>query len=402
LLLALRSANFRWYTLGLLTFATAQEMQRFMLPWLAYDQTGSKAVLGLASFSVGIGTLVFTPLGGLAADRLGRIQTIRITQSFLALLAGLLALGLLVGVIGVAHLLVFGVLTGVLAAFDQPSRQALVPRLVPREALLNATALTSSIWSLARISGPGVGGILLAVFVATGHGPLGVFLVVMAGFAIMVVCASRIHISVPKAGQRASVLSDLKEGIHFIVSRPAVRTLLLIVFANSLFGTSFVVLMPAFAREVYHVDAGGLGALVASIGLGALVGTALLAVFGGARKRGPMLLATSIAYGLLLIAFANSREYSLAIPLLLLAGAMGAWYTAADGTLLQLMIPDALLGRVMGVYSLGFSLGPLGGALSGAMAELWGPPVATMVGGCLVVLVSVSILVMAPHVRSLE
>ena len=159
--------------------------------------------------------------------------------------------------------------------------------------------------------------------------------------------------------------------------------------------------MPAFAREIYGVDTAGLGLLVASSGVGALLGSIALALFGARMRRGRVALASSLGFGLAVIAFSLSRSLPIGLAILLVAGAINAVSFTTAQTLLQVSVPDRIRGRVMGIYALTFSLSTLGAAISGALAALVGPSAAVLTGGALVLVAAASVAVLSPTIREL-
>lgn len=399
---ALAQRSFRWYWIGMFGLAFATEVQRFSFPWLAYYLTESTIMVGLVGLFLGLPALVLTPFGGVLADRAGRGAIIRITLA--AALAGSAALALLLlvfGEINVWIVLGFAALSGALSAFDGPARQAIVPGLVPRSALLNAMALTSSAWSISRIAGPAVAGVLLAVLLAWNAGPGGVFLTAAAGYGLIYLCMRQVQVPpLPPRASNQSVLREMAEGFRYIGRDRLVRILFVIMFVNSTFGMSYLLIMPVFAAEVFEVDTTGLGLMVSSVGIGALLGTFLLASTGGFQHRGRVLIVTSVLFGVALIAFALSVSFVMALIVLLLSGGIASWYQTNAHTLLQMIVPDAVRGRVMGTYTLIWALAPLGAAILGAMAAVWSAPTAVAIGGTVVVVVTLVSAVLVREMRA--
>ena len=170
---------------------------------------------------------------------------------------------------------------------------------------------------------------------------------------------------------------------------------------NSLFGMSYVVLLPVFAREVLRVGSQGFGFLMGVSGIGALVGSTTIAVLGNVPHKGALMLSAAAGFGLLLIVFAFSQSYILSLGVLLVSGTMNAFYMTSVNTSLQALVPDHLRGRVMGVYSLTWSLIPLGGLLGGGIATVASAPIAVGLGGGLTVAVALAVALTQPQVRRL-
>jgi len=400
--LALRERNYRWFSGGMVSFTLAQSMIRFLLPWLAYDMTGSTLALGLVGLALAAPNVLLAPFGGVWSDRLDRAALVRFTQTTVTALIATFALLVLAGTLQLWYLVLFAFAIGSVTAFDQPARQALIPALVPIAALTTALALNQMTWSLAGIVGPATAGALLAVTIPLGLGPGPIFVLTAAGSAAMVFATLQIRI--PRARDRAARRPwsvEFLEGARFIVADPAARGLTFISFSGSILGSSYLFLMPAFAREIYGVDTTGLGLLVASSGVGALLGSIALALFGARMRRGRVALASSLGFGLAVIAFSLSRSLPIGLAILLVAGAINAVSFTTAQTLLQVSVPDRIRGRVMGIYALTFSLSTLGAAISGALAALVGPSAAVLTGGALVLVAAASVAVLSPTIREL-
>jgi MFS family permease len=393
---------FRWYWIGLWGLALSISVQNFALPWLAFHLTGSTLMVGLMAFCVGVPNAVLSPFGGVLADRAGRARVIRATQSlaflFSVALAGFLALG---G--DVWGVMVLAMLLGGVAAFDQPARQAIVPSLVPRDLLVNAMALSSTAWTSSRIIGPAVAGGTLALLLAAGLGPGALFALAAIGYGLMAICMRRVKLpAMPLRDRSRSVPRDLADGFVYVGTHRVVATLFVVLLASSLFGMSFLILMPVLAKEVYLVDEAGLGLLVACFGVGGLVGTILLAAIGSARHRGRVTVLGAVAFGSLLVILAASSSLVVSVPAMFAIGFSYAVFHTAAHTVLQVIVPDEYRGRVMANYSLMWSFGTVGGAIMGAMAALLGVQVAVGIGGALVVGFAIGCLLVTPQIWALD
>jgi MFS family permease len=400
--LALRERNYRWFSGGMVSFTLSQSMIRFLLPWLAYDITGSTLALGLVGFALAGPNVLLAPFGGMWADRLERAALVRFTQTTVTLLIGSFAILVFAGTLQLPYLVLFAFAIGGVTAFDQPARQALIPALVPMAALTTALALNQMTWSLAGIVGPATAGALLAITIPLGLGPGPIFMLTVAGSAAMVFAT--LHIRIPRARERTARRHwsvEFLEGARFIVADPAARGLTFISFSGSILGSSYLFLMPAFAHEIYGVDTAGLGLLVASSGVGALLGSVVLALFGGRMRRGRVALASSFGFGIAVVAFSLSRSLPIGLAILLVAGAINAISFTTAQTLLQVSVPDRIRGRVMGIYALTFSLSTLGAAISGTLAAFIGPSAAVLIGGALVLVAAASVALLSPTIREL-
>jgi len=276
------------------------------------------------------------------------------------------------------HVLVLAALLGVVNAFDIPGRQAFVVDMVGKEDLLNAIALNSSMVNGARIVGPALAGVLVAVI---GEGWCFFlnaisYLAVIAGLVSM---RLRHHSRNPRDG---SALASIIEGFRFVGRTSPVRALLLLLGLVSLMGMPYSVLMPIFADQILHGGASGLGLLMGASGLGALLGALSLAARTGVFGLGRWVALSASGFGISLILFSASRHFWLSALLLIPAGFAMMVEMASSNTLIQAMSPDHLRGRVMAVYSMMFMGMALFGALfAGTLAERIGAPMTVAIGG---------------------
>jgi MFS family permease len=312
---------------------------------------------------------------GVIIDRFPRRRILLFTQTWFMLLAAVLALITYLGIVQYWHILVLAALLGVANALDMPARQAFYVDMGDREDLLNAIALNSSVFNGARIIGPAVSGLLIA---ALGEAPaFGLnaisYLAVIAGLLLM-----RLRPFEPPS-QTGSQLLAIKEGLSFILSDRRVFGLVGMVALLSFFAFPFLVLLPAFASDVLEIGAEGYGALLAAQGAGALLGALSLAAGGERVNKGILLLfSRSLLAGATLV-FALSRTPLLSMTAMFCAGFSFITQLALTNTVIQLLVPDALRGRVMSTYT--WALGgfwPLGSLLIGALGDQFGAPRAVL------------------------
>jgi MFS family permease len=358
-------------------------MQSVALGWLVLELTNSAFAVGLNQALRSFGVLVFTLYAGTVVDRVEKRRLIVCTQLLQMLEA--LALGVLVWTQGVAtwQVMVLALGFGVVNAFDIPARQAFIAELVPKDDLMNAIALNSSMFNAARIVGPAVAGVLIG---AAGIGAC----FFLNGVSYIAVVAGLLAMRLPPFTARptaASGWAGFRVGVGFIRRDPRVLALVLLVAAFSVCGFPFLVLMPVVARDVLHTDARGYGVLMAAVGIGAMLGALGLAVAGQRVPKGRALLAGGGAFATLLALFAAARSFSLAALLLALVGCAMIITTALANTMLQTIVPDELRGRVMAFYAFVFvGMAPFGAFLAGLLAEHTSAPVAIAWGGvgCLI------------------
>jgi MFS family permease len=274
--------------------------------------------------------------------------------------------------------MVLTTLFGVVIAFDIPARQSFLMDMVGREDLFNAIALNSSMFNAARIIGPAIAGLLVAwigegwCFFANGVS----YVAVIGGLSMMRLTPQTSHLPAGTA------LEFIVEGFRFARRTAPVRLLLLMVGMVSLVAMPYTVLMPIFAAGILHGGARGLGLLMGATGLGALLGSLTLASKRDVRGLGRWVWTAGVIFGGSLILFSTSRRFWLSFALLVPAGFGMMVQMGASNTLLQVMSPDRLRGRVMALYSMMFiGMAPIGALLGGAIASRIGAPWTVAVGG---------------------
>ncbi len=357
-------------------------MQITALGWLVLRLTGSAGLLGLASFIGSAPALVLTLYAGALADSIDQRRLLLMTQVGLAIFAGILAVLVQTDSILFWQVLVLAGLAGIANALAGPAFQSIIPDLVGRAALGNAIALNSAQFNLARILGPAIAGVLIGI---AGEAPS--FWLNAASFVAVIVALVAIRMPTEAAVEqaRAGLWANLGEGFDYVRRRRPLLALLLLAIAPAIFVLPYLTLMPIFADEL-GIGAAGLGLLTASVGIGALAG-ALAVAFrrrGGANGR-------TLAIGLSMMAlavsvFALSRiELLTCIALAVLGASQVAYYTSTN-TLIQLLAPARLRGRIVSIYVLtSIGVSPIGSLLAGGVAEALGAPLTLAAGGVLTI-----------------
>ena len=374
---ALKHRNFQLFFSGQLISLTGTWMQTVAQSWLVYRLTGSSLLLGSVGFASQIPVFLMAPVGGMAADRFNRQRIVIATQVASMILAIVLALLTLTHMVKVWHIFVLAALLGVVNAFDIPGRQSFLVDMVGREDLMNAIALNSSMFNGARVVGPAIAGILVAkigegwCFFANGVS----YIAVIVGLLMM-------RVDCPARSKSDSPLEDIIEGFSWVSYTGPIRALLLLLGVVSLVGMPYTVLMPVFADHILHGGAKALGILMGFTGIGALFGALTLALRSGIKGLGKLISICCAGFGVSLIAFAFSKLFWLSAFLLIPVGFFIMLQMACSNTLIQAMVPDALRGRVMAVYSMMFmGMAPFGALLGGALADRLGAPITVAVGG---------------------
>lgn len=348
--------------------------------WLVYDLTKSPLMLGTVTVANTLPTMLLSLFGGAIADRSEKRQLLIWTQSIF--MAGALALAALTltSQIAVWHIMIISLITGIASAMDMPARQSLIPHLVDRADMANAIALNSAGFNGSRIVGPAMAGLVIEhVGGQTGAG----WCFAINGLTYLSILSALVALKVnsrPDAHERQPVLSEVREGVTFAWRHFAVRTYLIAMSVFGIFGLSYSVLMPVFARDVLHVDAGGYGGLLTANGVGATIGALALATARPPRP-GLVMLGMLTAFSLLLAAFATSANYYLSLALMVVIGGTMVGYMSLTNTTIQSIVPDALRGRIMSLYILSFfGTAPLGGLVTGVLAQGLGAQAAVFVG----------------------
>jgi MFS family permease len=375
---ALRHRNYRLFWISQLVSLTGTWMHAVAQGWLVLELTDQPFWLGAVGAASTLPVLAFSLLGGVAADRFPKRTLLIASQSVSAVLAlglGLLALG---GHVRVWHVLVVALLLGTANAIDLPARQSFVVEMVGREDLLNAIALNSFTFNVARVAGPAIAGVIVAA-----AGAPACFLVNAASFVPVVAALGMMRgLPTPPQARPGSVASHLREGLGYLARERGFQGFIGLVAAGSFFGFPCITLLPAFARDVLHADARGYGLLMAMTGVGAVASALALAARQRSGAGGGVVVWAGVAFGAALVLFSASRSFATAAPLLAIAGAGMVAQAATANTLVQATAPDALRGRLMSIFTL-VLMGamPLGNIVIGALAGLVGTTAAVAAFG---------------------
>ncbi len=396
LLRALRHRNYRLFISGQLISLIGTWMQSVAESWLVYRLTGSPVLLGVVGFANRIPVLLFSTVGGAVADRYNRQHIVIATQVASMCLAGMLAFLTLSGLVQVWHLMAIAAALGIVNAFDIPARQSFVVQLVAREDLQNAIALNSSMFNGARVVGPAVAGVLVAT---VGEGWC--FFGNALSYVAVIVGLLMIRVSSPPKPERPpSALAHVAEGFRFALGSRPIRALLLLLGLVSLMGSPYAVLMPIIADQSFHAGARGLGILMGAAGVGAFIGALSLARRTTLRGYGRSIAYAAIGLGTSLVAFSMAGRLWLAVALLVPVGFAMMMQMAATNTLIQSMVPDALRGRVMAIYSMMFmGMAPVGALLAGVLAERLGAAPTVALGGAFCIAGGLLLLWRLPAIR---
>jgi MFS family permease len=369
---AFRFRNYRLWFRGQLLSLMGTWMQMTAQGYLVFELTQDATYLGLVAFAAGIPPWLFMLYAGVVADRMSRRKLLMITQGCMMMLAVILAGITFLGIVKPWHIIVLAFLLGIANAFDAPARLSFVLEMVDREHMTNAIAMNAMIFNLATAVSPAIAGLVYAAVGAAWCFALNA----LSFVAVLVALALMKPNPQPLTDPGRSALSELREGLHFVITEPLVRTLIGMVIMMGVFGVSFVALFPAWAVRILGGDATTNGLMHSARGMGALAGVLVIAALGSLRFRGRLLTIASLLLPAALLVFTVVRMQILSFAVLFLVGAGMIMTLNLCNSLVQSISPDGLRGRVMGVYSLSFfGMFPLGALLAGAAAERIGEPV---------------------------
>lgn len=379
--------------------SAGQWIQQVTLGWLLYDLTGNSMLLGALNGLRALPFLVTGPLAGVAADRMDRRKLLLQTQSVLIVTA--LLMGALVAspFLHVWHIFLFTLITGVAWTITEPVRMSMIPGVVPKEDLANAVALNSGGFNLMKVIGPALGGALIAWFGAAEN----FFLQALAYSGVLAMIYS-MHIPAQKFENKSkSALGNLKDGFAYVWSTPAVLALMTLAYVPRIFAVPYQTLMPVFQKDVLQVGPEGLGLLMAAPGVGAVIAVLTLASLGSRIKRqGWLLVGSIVVLGGFLILFSQITWFPLALATLVLVGIFQMLFLASTATILQMMVPDELRGRVLSLYMLDRGFMPLGALFAGTSAHFIGAPSTVAIMGAIVIVLTLVVAWLVPAVRTLE
>ncbi|TDD83133.1 MFS transporter [Actinomadura rubrisoli] len=389
---SLRTRNYRLFAAGQVVSNTGTWMQRVAQDWLVLDLAhGSGTALGVTTGLQFLPLLLFGLWGGVVADRYPKRRVLMITQIAMGALALVLGVLAVTGTAQVWHVYVLAFGLGLATVVDNPTRQSFVIEMVGRRDLPNAIALNSATFNGARLLGPAVAGVLIAVL---GTGP--VFLVNAASFGAVLfglyaMRQDELHPAAPVKRARG----QLREGLRYVRGRRDLLLVLVLVGFVATFGMNFQMTTALVARQVFHTGASSFGLASSMLALGALIG-ALLAARRATRPRLRLLLSGALLFGVLEVATGLMPTYWSFLVLLVPTGIALMTFTTAANATMQLSVAPEMRGRVMGLYMFVFlGTNPLGAPAVGWMAEQFGPRLSIVLGGVVAVLTTLAVGVLA-------
>ena len=396
---ALHYRDFRVLWIGAFTSSIGTWMQRVTQSWLVLTIAGSSSAfyLGLDSFLGEAPILLFTLIGGVIADRRDRRQLLLMSQYVQMATAFTLAALVYWDVIQIWHVLTLSVITGVAQAFGGPAYQSLVPSLIDKQHLPNAIALNSIQFNLARVVGPLIAGAALTAFgMAICFGLNGI------SFLAVIVALLSLHVRHIPPPNRSPMYLELRGGLSYVRHEPGLLGLTLLAFTTTFLGTPLLTFLPLFTQDVFGGGVGQYTQLMACAGAGAVTGALVVAWLGKFKGMGRTLLILQLVFGALVLLFAVTRVIWINAVLLFGAGACMVMVFAVLSSLVQLIVPNEMRGRVMSIYMVAFRGGmPLGSLVGGYVATLASAPAVLTINGVLMSLVAAWFLLKHPAVREL-
>src|SRR5215208_4462023 len=356
--------DFRVLWFGAFTSTVGTWMQKVAQSWLVFELTKSSLFLGLDDFLGQLPILLFTLVGGVIADRHDRRRLLLGSQYVQMATAFTLAALVFFGHVRIWHVLALSFVAGMAQAFGGPAYQSLIPSLVHKKDLPNAIALNSIQFNLARVFGPLLASAALLFGTAACFGLNGL------SFLVVIVALMSLHIKHIRPADQKPMLQEMKGGLAYARSQPSIIALTVLAFLTTFLGLPLLTFLPVFAREIFHGDVAVYSHMMAFSGAGAVAGALVVAWLGRFKHMGLTLLIVQAAFGALIVAFALSRQWWWSCALLFCAGAALIVVFSMTASLVQLIVPDHLRGRVVSIYMVAFRGGmPLGSLAGGLRRE---------------------------------
>jgi len=382
--------------IGACTSQVGTQMQVLAQSWMVLQLSGNPALLGLDSFLGTIPIVLFSLVTGVLADRTERQRLLLGSQIVQMTCAFLLATLFATGVVHIWEILTLSFIVGTAQSFGGPAYSALIPTLVKPQDLPNAVALNSIQFNLARVIGPVLGALALAIGAAWCFALNGVSFIAV----IITLLIIRPHFVPSKTGE--SVLNSMREGFQFIRSQAAMEALIVLAFSMTLLAFPLIVVLPVFARDVYHGDPVLYSRLLVSLGVGSILGALVVAGLGKYKHQGRAALLMLVLLGILITAFALSRQLIWSAILLFFCGATLLAVFTTISSLVQMITADHMRGRVMSVYNVAFRGGtPFGSLIVGVLVKEYSAPRVVACNGVLLAILGLYFLLVQRKIATL-
>jgi len=394
--------DFRVQWIGACSSAIGTWMQIVAQNWLVLSLTNSPFYLGLDAFLQQLPIILFTLIGGVFADRYDRRKTLLASQYIQMGTSATLTVLMYLHVVQVWHIMGLSFITGLAQSFGGPAYQSLLPSLVDKKDLPNAVALNSIQFNLARVLGPLLFAATLAAFVKGGYSEPqamnAAFALNALSFFVVIGTLMSLHVKHVPTVHTKRMRDELQGGLHYVRHHSSLVALIVLAAATTFLGFAILTFLPVFAQRVFHGDASTYSRLMAFSGAGSICGALIVAWLGKFPRMGLTALLMQAIYGLLIFAFANSHVLWLSEILLFFTGAALMMVFSTVTSLVQLIAPNDMRGRVMSIYMVAFRGGmPLGSLVSGYFATTIGAPRVIAINGILLVVVALYFLVIRSH-----
>lgn len=375
---ALENSQYRLLWFGVFFSIAAMQIDVIARAWLAYDLTGSGLALGVVSAARGFPQIILSPLGGVAADRFDKRKLLVASQSAVVVITLITALLVHLGAIEIWHLAVLGLAQGVATPFTMPTRTALIPDLVEERQIPNALALESTGRNINRIVAPALAGVLLA------WNPTLAFYAVAACNGASVLTLVNLPAGLRGEGAKSGAFGQMADGFRYLYARTALFALILLAFIPVLIGMPFQTLLPVFQQDVLDVSPSALGFMYTAVGVGAIIGSVLIAYIAETPHKGRIQMISGVLFGITLSLFALSSDYLLSIIALAFVGFFSTGYLTLNRVLVALQTERQFYGRVMSIYGMTWSLMPISLLPFGILVDAYGVQATVAVSGLLV------------------
>jgi MFS family permease len=402
MLAAFTYRDFRVQWFGACTSSIGTWTQLAAQNWLVWTLTGSLFFIGLDGFLQQLPIMLFTLIGGVLADRRDRRRTLLASQYLQMATAATLAVLVYFDLITIWYILVLSFITGCAQAFGGPAYQSLIPSLVEKKDLPNAVALNSIQFNVARVLGPLAFAATIAAFAHWGfsniQGMAACFALNALSFLVVIYALMSLRIKHIPSTAITSMRDELRSGLSYVRHHDSLVGLIVLAAMTTFLGLAVLQFLPAFTQEVFHGGPGTYSHLLAFSGAGSVVGALVVAWLGKFKRMGLTALLVQAVYGLLILGFAMSRVLWVSDILLFLTGAALMMVFSTVTSLIQLIAPNEMRGRVMSIYMVAFRGGmPLGSLVSGYLATSLGAPMVIAINGVLLVVVAGYFLLVHSH-----
>lgn len=403
---ALGSRDFRYFWIGNVVSVAGQQMWWLAEPWVIYELSGSKLLLGLNGLAQAVPATLLSLYGGVIADRFDQRKVLIVAQTIQAAILGVLAVISFMQLLTVWHVMTSAFLLGATGAFEGPARHALFPALTERRYLANAVALNATVHPGTRIISPTIAGFLLAAVMGTSGSAstaAGVIFAVAGGsLLVMVWLLLLVHMPPVRRSQSGNVVTQMAGTVRFIFNNRIFVTIIGTAYFTQFFGNSAQVMFPVFAKDILHVGPSGLGFMYTAMGIGSFMGAAASASLTSPRIQRRLLIGGAIVLGTFLALFAMSSWYPLSLFLLWCTGLGASTLNVAVQANLQMLVPDDFRGRVMSVWGMVHTgIRPMGEMEVGGLAAATSAPLAVVVSGVAVLVFTGLVLFPNKQVRQL-